>query len=47
MYFVKDEVSSTCIIDKSRFISIITPIESLNDIDTTLKRLKKEYPKAT
>lgn len=31
---------------KSKFISILLPMSSLDDVDTFLKEIKKEYPKA-
>lgn len=47
MYYLNELVQSQIEIDKSIFISFIEPIHSLSDMDVILKRVKKEYPKAT
>lgn len=47
MFFLEKSVTNTIIIDKSEFIAVITPINSMDDIPVILKDIKKKYPKAT
>ncbi|VEU82888.1 IMPACT family protein [Acholeplasma hippikon] len=47
MFFLKNPVTNTIIIEKSEFIGVITPITSPDEIPQILKDIKKQYPKAT
>src|SRR5690606_258888 len=47
MYYLEKQIEHKIIIDKSEFIAIITPIDSILDMPEILKIIKKTYPKAT
>ncbi len=47
MYYLSEQITFESTIDKSRFIAIITPISDSNEIQSVLKTIKKQYPKAT
>ncbi|MGI6781243.1 MAG: YigZ family protein [Acholeplasmataceae bacterium] len=47
MKHLKEKVINEMIIKKSRFISVVIPITSEDEISQNLNELKKEYPKAT
>ena len=46
-YIVKELTTIKLEVEKSKFIGIIFPIESLADFQNTLETLKEKYPKAT
>lgn len=47
MNYLKEKVINEIIIEKSRFITILYPLETLDDVAIFLAETKKEYPKAT
>lgn len=47
MFYLKNQVINTIIIEKSEFIAVLTPIDSVDEIPSLLKDIKKTYPKAT
>nr|WIF88677.1 YigZ family protein [Acholeplasma laidlawii] len=47
MYYLEKQIDHKIIIDKSDFIAILTPIDSILDMPEILKSIKKTYPKAT
>ena len=47
MYITKDTYINEIIINKSRFIGIITKIYSKDEFDNIMNNIKEEYPKAT
>lgn len=47
MYYLKDKYLFKNEIDKSKFISILLPLNSKDDCLEFLSSIKKEYPKAT
>ena len=46
MYYLSEQITFESMIDKSRFITIITPLFLSNDTQSILKTIKKQYPKA-
>ena len=46
MYYLSEQITFESMIDKSRFIAIITPLFLSNDTQSILKTIKKQYPKA-
>lgn len=46
MYYLSEQITFESMIDKSRFIAIITPLSLSNDTQSILKTIKKQYPKA-
>lgn len=47
MKTIKNEITNEIIINKSRFITIITPVNDLDKIKDKLKNIKKTYKDAT
>lgn len=47
MNYLKEKIINEIVIEKSRFITILYPLESLDDVQVFLAEAKKEYPKAT
>ncbi|MBN3490844.1 YigZ family protein [Acholeplasma equirhinis] len=47
MFYLKETITNTIIIEKSEFIGIITPVQSTDEFPDILKDIKKKYPKAT
>lgn len=47
MYGIKNETTCEYIIQKSKFIAILYPIESVEDISQKLGEVKHQYPNAT
>ena len=47
MKTIVKETNNEIVIQKSRFIGIITPLNNSEDVKDILNRIKKEYPKAT
>lgn len=47
MYGIKDKIANEYIIQKSRFIAILYPIDSKEDVALKLKDVKQEYPDAS
>lgn len=47
MYTIKDDVKNEIIINKSKFITFIFNVKSIDDIDEKLSILTKEYKEAT
>ena len=47
MYSIKNNIDNTIIIKKSKFITKLYKINNLNEINTILENLKKEYRDAT
>lgn len=47
MFYLKEQVTNTIIIEKSEFIAVITPVTSTDEFSDILKDIKKLYPKAT
>ncbi len=47
MYQIKEKYINEIVINKSRFIGILLPLENENEVKDILKVLNKEYPKAT
>ena len=47
MISIKDEVTSEIIINKSKFISILTPVNDLNEVNDKIKYIKNTYKNAT
>lgn len=47
MYGIKDKIINEYIIQKSRFITILYPIQSKKEIVSKLEETKSEYPDAT
>ncbi|CCV64807.1 Ribosomal protein S5 domain 2-type fold [Alteracholeplasma palmae J233] len=47
MIYLKEQIIHEIVIDKSRFIGVLTPIESVDEIPSILVKIKKDYPKAT
>ena len=45
-YYIYEKSVFQIDIMKSKFISILCPISSQEDVETLLKEVKKEYPKA-
>ncbi len=46
MFYIGEQIISESIIEKSRFIAIITPLDDSFDLALILKSIKKQYPKA-
>lgn len=47
MYKILERYQNEIVINKSRFISIMMPISNDSEVKEILKKLNKEYPKAT
>lgn len=47
MKTIKNRITNEIIIDKSRFIAVITPINNLEEIKEEIKKIKKIYKNAT
>ena len=47
MYKVKHSLTSVLIVKNSKFITLIYPLDSLDDVEELLKKAKALYPKAT
>ena len=47
MYHIRNQVEAEIEIRKSRFIAIVTPINSLDDTGSILSAIKKKYPNAS
>ena len=47
MYTIKDNKENVLIIKNSRFITILCKINSVDDVNNYLEKIKKKYPKAT
>ncbi len=47
MKSIKKEITNEIIINKSKFITIITPFSTLDNFNTYLNNIKKTYPNAT
>lgn len=47
MKSIKNNIKNEIIINKSRFITYLFKIENINDVDTYLNQVKKEYKDAT
>lgn len=47
MYYLKDRIEHKLVIERSEFITIIEPLESMDRIPKILKEVRKKYPKAT
>ena len=47
MKTIKEEKESEIIINKSKFISIITKVETIDEVKDKLKEIKKKYKNAT
>lgn len=45
-YLLSEKVNEL-LIEKSRFITLLFPVESINDIESILTNLREQYPKAT
>ncbi|NLK12306.1 MAG: YigZ family protein [Candidatus Phytoplasma sp.] len=46
MIYLKEQIVYEIVIQKSRFIAVLTPIEDLSELDAIMLKLKKDYPKA-
>lgn len=47
MYTIKKNVTTEIIINKSRFIGILLPVDNIEDINNILNNIKNEYKDAT
>ncbi|HHY96983.1 MAG TPA: YigZ family protein, partial [Acholeplasma sp.] len=47
MIYLNETVENEIVIERSEFITILTPINSLDEMSEILKQIKKQYPKAT
>lgn len=47
MYYLKERIEHKLVIERSEFITIIEPLESMDRIPKILKEVRKKYPKAT
>lgn len=47
MYTIKKNVTTEIIINKSRFIGILIPVDNIEDINNILNNIKNEYKDAT
>ncbi|MDD6388415.1 MAG: YigZ family protein [Bacilli bacterium] len=47
MYTIKKNVTTEIIINKSRFIGILMPVDNIEDINNILNNIKNEYKDAT
>lgn len=47
MYYLKERIEHRLVIERSEFITIIEPLESMDRIPKILKEVRKKYPKAT
>ena len=47
MYTIKKKVTTEIIINKSRFIGILLPVDNIEDINNILNNIKNEYKDAT
>lgn len=47
MIYLNETVENEIVIERSKFITILTPINSLDEMSEILKQIKKQYPKAT
>ena len=47
MKYLKERITDEVIIRKSRFITVVIPIEDETEISGILNDIRKEYPKAT